>query len=491
MRKVTKSWLIGSAVIFALIAVPIGLLIERDHQQTRQHSPWSEVPQRAEAVDHSDLFPQTAFNTGPEVTAACLQCHEQSGEQVIHTKHWTWQSQPVDVEGREQPVAIGKKNVINNFCIGVQGNWESCTACHTGYGWKNEAFDFANQANVDCVVCHDQTGTYKKGKQGLPVKGVDLLAVAQSVGRPTRSNCGSCHFNGGGGDAVKHGDLDQSLKFPEESLDVHMGRYDFACVDCHQTEDHNIAGRSITVSLDNHNQVYCQDCHQQQVHADERITRHLDSVACQTCHIPEVARKQPTKISWDWSTSGDDSIKEEPHHYLKIKGSFVYEDNLQPSYLWFNGLADRYLLGDPINPNSITAINQPKGSIRDPKAKIWPFKVHIAKQPYDSKLRHLLQPKTVGKDGYWSHFDWDKALALGAAFAGIEYSGSYDFATTSMFWPQTHMVAPKDDALQCLDCHGETSRLDWQDLGYSGDPLKWGTAPRQSEMTVQEANYEH
>ena len=73
---------------------------------------------------------------------------------------------------------------------------------------------------------------------GYPAEGVDLLAVAQSVGTPTRENCGGCHFDGGGGNGVKHGDLDESLIFPPESVDVHMGGNDFQCVDCHQTEDH-------------------------------------------------------------------------------------------------------------------------------------------------------------------------------------------------------------------------------------------------------------
>ncbi len=38
---------------------------------------------------------------------------------------------------------------------------------------------------------------------------------------PDRTNCGSCHFNGGGGNNVKHGDLDESLYNPTETTDVH------------------------------------------------------------------------------------------------------------------------------------------------------------------------------------------------------------------------------------------------------------------------------
>jgi hypothetical protein len=36
------------------------------------------------------------------------------------------------------------------------------------------------------------------------------------------------------------------------------------------------------------------------------------------------------------------------------------------------------------------------------------------------------------------------------------------------------MVQPTENALQCEACHGESGRLDWEALGYPGDPIKWG-----------------
>ena len=32
----------------------------------------------------------------------------------------------------------------------------------------------------------------------------------------------------------------------------------------------------------------------------------------------------------------------------------------------------------------------------------------------------------------------------------------------------------KEKALACTDCHGDRSRMDWQALGYAGDPIKTG-----------------
>ncbi|WP_228845280.1 tetrathionate reductase family octaheme c-type cytochrome [Phototrophicus methaneseepsis] len=448
---------------------------------TIEDDPWANVPIRVDGTDHSNLITGaladsgTTLETGPDVTRLCLTCHEDAAHEVMDTVHWTWQSEPIEVSWRDEPVSIGKANTLNNFCIGIQSNEAGCTRCHAGYGWSDDTFDFTTEDNTDCLVCHDQSGTYVKASAGLPAEGVDLISVAQSVGTPTRENCGGCHFNGGGGNGVKHGDLDESLYFPTENVDVHMGRYDFLCVDCHETEQHQISGRSISVSVDNANQVACTDCHTADlVHGDERITAHLDTVACQTCHVPAGALRDATKMEWDWSTAGDPDREENIHEYLRIKGSFVYERNFMPDYLWYDGTAQHYILGDEIDPNEVAFINKLNGSIDDPNSMIWPFKVHDANQPYDTVYNILLQPNTVGPEGYWTLFDWDLALQNGAEAAGIPYSGEYGFTHTQMFWPQTHMVQPAENALQCTDCHSDNGRFDWEALGYIGDPMTWG-----------------
>ena len=67
--------------------------------------------------------------------------------------------------------------------------------------------------------------------------------------------------------------------------------------------------------------------------------------------------------------------------------------------------------------------------------------------------------------------------------SGLPYSGNYDFAATEMFWPQTHMVAPKERALQCQACHSERGRLNWAALGYDGDPILQGSLTRRRTET--------
>lgn len=99
---------------------------------------------------------QQDFKSGPEVTKACLTCHTEASKQLHRTKHWTW-----DVPMKDGK-RLGKKHVVNNFGISVEGNEPRCTSCHIGYDWKDKSFDFRSELNVDCLVCHDMTGTYKK-----------------------------------------------------------------------------------------------------------------------------------------------------------------------------------------------------------------------------------------------------------------------------------------------------------------------------------------
>ncbi len=475
MKTQKPFWVLGLLGMALIIAVPMAYFWPRT--PLSPDDPWTHVPDHPVHVDHKDIL-QGPFHAPQEVTAACLSCHPQAAEQVAHTTHWTWQSRPFTPPWRERPVSIGKLNQINNFCIGSQGNQKKCMSCHIGYAWEEgQPYDFQNLNRVDCLVCHADTALYAKGDYGNPAPDVDLLAAAQSVRAPTRQNCGKCHFDGGGGNGVKHGDLDESLYFPTENIDVHMGGLNFLCTDCHRTRNHQILGRLVAdnYQIDPLEQVRCTDCHAATPHQDDRLNFHTRSVACQTCHIPAIALEDPTKVWWDWSTAGQGGRSDDHYLYLKIKGSFLYEKNYTPTYLWFNGnLSYRYLLGDKIDPTRPTILDLPAGDIHDPNARIMPFKLHIAKQPYDALYNILLPPRTAGSGGFWTTFDWPSALALGAQDAGLSFSGQYGFAETWMYWPSTHMVQPAANALQCNDCHSETGRLDWKSLGYVGDPMLWG-----------------
>lgn len=450
-------------------------------------------------ADHSKFKElQRPFQSGPEVTKACLTCHTEAARQIHQTQHWKWEYVN---PGTGQ--TLGKRHVINNFCTSVSSNYKACASCHIGYGLDDKNFDFASQENVDCLVCHDATGKYKKpsGFSGHPVtkdtefppgsgkivRGIDLQAIAQKVGKTRRETCGTCHFYGGGGDAVKHGDLDSSLDRPDKALDVHMDAEgnNFTCATCHKTEGHQVpgsrygptamdkGGAHIRGKADSTNPATCQACHGQAPHSMAKLNDHTDKVACQTCHIPAFARgDMPTKMSWDWSTAGKRDAKGKPlvvtnddGHvtYNGIKGDFVLEENVRPEYMWFNGSVKYTLMGDDIDKSrQPIAINTFEGGPDDGKSMIWPVKLFRGKQPFDPVNRTLVVAHLAGEDdtAYWKNMDWEKAITAGMSTVGKPFSGKVDFVETVAMWPITHMVAPKEKALACNECHARGGRLD-------------------------------
>lgn len=454
-------------------------------------------PVSVSTADHTKFKElQKPFKDGPEVTQACLACHTEAARQVHATQHWKW-----EFLNPKTGQKLGKNNVINNFCTAVPSNYEFCTACHVGYGWKDQKFDFTSEKNVDCLVCHERTGTYKKlaglaghavyqdmefpPKSGKMVKAVDLNKIAQSVGKSTRENCGACHFYGGGGDAVKHGDLDSSLRNPKKYLDVHMDKdgLNFSCGTCHATSGHAVPGSRYNPTANDTakhirgktegNAATCQACHSGAPHKSEpRLNQHAEKLACQTCHIPEFARGgRPTKMLWDWSTAGKLDKNGKPYAtkdsggheaYNTKKGDFRYEANVIPNYVWFNGEVNYTLRETKMDVDKVVQINRFEGSPSDGKSKVWPIKRFEGKQPYDVANNQLVVFHTYGSDdaAFWSNFNWDKALSFGMKEIGAEYSGKYAFVSTEMSWPITHMVAPKGDALTCAQCHTAPGRLD-------------------------------
>ncbi len=122
------------------------------------------------------------FKTPQEVTEACLTCHTETHKEIMASSHWNWE-RAAYVEGRGISSA-GKKNVMNNFCLGTSSNEQTCAKCHIGFGMTNNHFDFENARNVDCMVCHDNSEAYLKGASmaGYPDRSVNLEEVAQHVG---------------------------------------------------------------------------------------------------------------------------------------------------------------------------------------------------------------------------------------------------------------------------------------------------------------------
>lgn len=435
------------------------------------------------AVDHTTFeILKKEFSSPQEVTEACISCHTERDDEIMSTAHWKWE-RTEEVPGRGV-ITIGKKNLLNNFCTGATGNNGSCMRCHIGYGWKDKNFDFADSRNVDCLVCHDQTNTYfkQKGKAGMPATAEtanvqyqvpNYSYVSQHVGLPKKENCGICHFFGGGGNNVKHGDLEEALLNCSREVDVHMSSdsLNMACIDCHRTERHLISGKSYSVSSANKDRVTCEQCHTNAPHQDRILDEHNIKIACQTCHIPTYAKANATKMYWNWSSAGMINESGKPylendadgnHNYLSIKGNFVWDDHVVPEYYWFNGTADHYLSEDTISEIPVK-INTLFGEYKDPEAKIWPVKVHRGKQIYDTENNYLIHLKLhaedIGQGAFWKDFNWDTAAYLGMKYNDRTYSGKYGFIDSEVYWPINHQVAPKEQTLKCTECHARESRL--------------------------------
>ncbi len=484
----SRPWrLLGAACLWA------GIALSAQANPPTAAAASSTPPSSESTTDHSKLEAlKGPFTSGPEVTKACLSCHNKAGHQVMKSIHWQWEATS-PTTGKK----LGKRHAANNFCGSITSNEPRCTSCHAGYGWKDKNFDFTDQNNVDCLACHDNTGTYKKfgtdaghplyedrefepmeGPPGKKLfKAPDLTRIAQQVGKAGRKNCGSCHFSGGGGDGVKHGDLDSSLAKPKRELDVHMAAdgANMTCANCHTFNAHQPSGsryaatakdkHGLDLPKDDHNRASCESCHGQAPHKATKINHHANKVACQTCHIPEYARGGvATKMLWDWSTAGKMGpdgkplfIKDEHGHltYSAAKGDFKLGENVRPEYKWDNGVVHQIAITDKIDDSKPLELNRVEGSAQDPNARIWPFKVMHGKQPYDTENKTLVVNHVYGDDdtALWKHYDFSKSIKAGMDYAGLPYSGKFGFIETRMNWFITHMVAPKEKAVPCAECH--------------------------------------
>ena len=462
----------------------------------------------ATTADHSKFeILQQAFASGPDVTAACLTCHTEADDEVMHSIHYQWSY------ASNSGQLLGKSKVINAFCGAVTSNEPRCTSCHAGYGWDDmNQPPPAQSTAVDCLACHDRSGQYTKTATGAghppldPVKPgtktitgaeawpVDLAKAAQSVGMPGRDNCGNCHFYGGGGDNVKHGDLSSALYNPPLAVDVHMSPEgeNMSCSTCHVEEQHQWSGSRYDVLAADHPDVApggarqtasCESCHSETPHdplspVGMKLNNHTDVLACQTCHIPAFARGgAPTKTVWDWSTAGRTDADGKPihesdwispttgehfHTYMSEKGTFDWGEDVVPHYAWFNGAVEYTLPQDRLDPSQVVPVNRIHGDPEDGQSRIWPFKLMVGRQAIDSvnntlAAAHVWGPTT--DTAFWTNFNWGPAIEAGMKAAGYPYSGEYDFVDTHMYWPITHMVAPAEDAVGCAECHAEEGRM--------------------------------
>lgn len=455
--------------------------------------------QPSSTADHSSFdVLQKKFESGQELTKACLSCHNLAAKQVHASTHWNW-----EFLNNKTGQLLGKRNILNSTLIAIASNESYCALCHISNEWKDERFDFTAEEQVDCLACHDTTGTYAskkmhrlrvkcsachvefdKSKAREVVRKPNFSELAKHVGKPTIQSCGSCHFYSDGGDGLKHGDLDSSLATATRHLDVHMAKdgSGYTCTTCHRAELHQMQGnRYVPKSKDvqgmdvvGGSRATCESCHGLAPHpesANAKLNDHVDRIACQTCHIPALARGgRPTKTYWDWSTAGrlnekGKAIVEKDDKgriiYSSQRGSGQWAENLAPDYIWFNGRIEYLTMDDTIDPADIARLNILSGTADDPESRIWPVKTLRGKLPFDARNATLVAARLFGKksDAFWKAYDWKASISAGMKAADRDFSGEVGFIETEMSIPINHMVAPAEDALACVACHSRNGRM--------------------------------
>ncbi|MBW6485202.1 MAG: hypothetical protein K0B01_03510 [Syntrophobacterales bacterium] len=425
------------------------------------------VASSAFATEHpgKEFIEQNGYK-GP---VTCEECHPGKAREFLSTVHWKHASPVTNVEGLDPEKEYGMKNRIYTMCNGndIVNNMKEvpvnpqtgktkitgCNTCHPG----NHLSDVGSvgseaESAVDCLICHSSSYDFTKRKpfkdaQGRIVMGQDRsVKAAASIGKPAVKNCMVCHESAGGGVLIKRG-----FSYTKEN-DVHAAKK-MVCVDCHKTVNHKIP-----TGFDPNNwasdgvKVACSDCHGEKPHKEQAYNRHTAKIACQTCHIPRnggAIAKDFTK--WE-------QLADKFYEPATIQGDVRATI---PVYAWYN-------LQVKNSPEFIG----PKGSRKDKKSKIYPFKVFQGKAFFDKKTKQLMA------------MDFAPPMATGDALAGVASAaktlGIKNYEPTpgwqTLYFGSNHLVT-KSGALTCTSCHGLSGVLNFKALGYSDKEISRLTSP--------------
>jgi len=444
-----------------------------------------DAPAARRTYAHQDYFETY------EGTATCLECHEAEATSFFHSQHYQWEGDTpnlVDGGGEER---LGKMNTMNDFCTNPKASWignavnsdgkviaQGCSKCHAGLG-KMPTREISREQleNIDCLICHasgyrrdayqDEDGNWEwkpilwKNQRGLD-------SISKRISMPERKMCLRCHAGAGGGPNFKRGDLEYTLADCDSDFDVHMATEgnDMSCVDCHRGEDHRVRGRGADLSGTDSpdNPLTCTECHDAKPHNVVALDKHTEKVYCTVCHITEFAKTDPTDMVRDWS------VPKRHEEANKYSATITFEKNVTPVYAWFNGNTHLTRMGEEVKPakDGTVYLMRPDGKRKDKNSKLHAFKLHEGVVPL-LKDKNWISPLAV--DEFFIDGDIDKAVREGAAAAYGDHHPDYEWVRVKRYMGIYHEVRPADKALQCLDCHREGGRMDWQALGYKKDPL--------------------
>lgn len=396
-----------------------------------------------------------------EGAKTCGECHDATAAEVAASLHY-----------RVSGMLSSPAGLCGGANFSAGSNWiallqpkdpsrpaqpDGCVRCHAGRGAMPGQAPEADAANIDCLICHapDYARTVtkeeirvdreiKKGKKVekvtevrgvnyrlVPAPGVDQLKAARGARKPTPEMCLRCHALAGGGPNYYNGVV------PTAESDLHASM-DMSCTECHTTKQHKIAGGADLKAQESpESRVACDNCHTETPHKGESgeiLNRHCERIACQTCHIPFLARDpaMPTVVERDWTTPVLDAKTGLYGPAVKLAGK------VRPEYRWWN--------------RETGGVPEGEGAARAPKDKLYPWKKTVVKLPGDAATG---KPVSLNNAVYAATGDVAAAARKGAEEAGRQFSGRLQTLEETIVVSVNHQVAPKTEALNCDDCHSQ------------------------------------
>jgi hypothetical protein len=386
--------------------------------------------------------------------------------------HYQWQATAPD--NINSTALQGKINsAINAYCINIAGNWGAqCGFCHVGRGAQpvyTTSPTTAQLDNIDCLMCHNEAYALARVRLSTtslgPPSGTSqatLDSYVRTVGKPTRKTCLKCHAYGGGGDALKRGDISSMQGATTDgNFDVHMAtsRGNMTCQTCHKFVNHKVTGKGSDLqSTDYAAEIKCATsaCHstrQTGGHATTAVNKHITRVACQTCHVPVFGKGIATEMERDWR------VRKTNGHPSNVTAT-----NVKPTWKFWNRKTWNYLKGNTGRYNATTGAwetVQLQGSITgDTTNKLYPFKYKIAYQPMRTTGNMLI---TLDTNEYLNLTgDYPKAVTQGLSLMGFPSTDAWTTVKADTYQMLNHTVADAQSTggvMVCADCHEPTKQI--------------------------------
>jgi hypothetical protein len=418
--------------------------------------------------------------------SSCSGCHAGVYEEVSQSSHvqqdlkkWTsLMDYGVDVDSIDKntmAVTYGQVQPGGGY-MADYGVDIDCMACHNQVGYDFEAraesiasgdFENANKAAVAESSKEIQSDTLHVASYML-----DVLAPLPLVtevhdevnGAPSKALCGSnCHSADIETTAVAW-TLEDSA-----SYDVHSS---VDCQECHVTDNHNISSReylftSGTSHMDSEVGVKACDssgCHEGISHGAV-VDGHLETVSCETCHIPALPGSDATGTPVVQSFSWQNGVRED----------VTYDSEFTPTISWSSG----------VNYDALpTAQEQINGSMLKPFNVItgtwWDEGIDaavVADPDNSSSIGNPIAPAEVLKaDANGDGIVTEEEIHSydGNADGNADYPNAV-LRNVDMYYQVSHNIVSSSVGLEaplvCADCHGSTATaINWTALGYEKDP---------------------